>query len=185
MRAFLVLLLTASSIYVFGQSKIGLKTGLNFSNLGGDSENTDYKLGYNFGLYGERKINENLSLRPELLFSSQGAKSDDLNFRYSYINLPILLKIQMETSSVSFYTGPQIGLLFNAIARENSEKENVTAALNNVDFSGTIGLITPVNDDFAIDFRFSHSFNSTSSKISDNDFIPNLVLAISLNYTIK
>ncbi|WP_370089921.1 porin family protein [Ekhidna sp.] len=185
MRIFVALLLTVSSIYVFGQSRIGLKTGLNLSNLGGDSKNTDFKLGYNFGLYGEREINENLFLRPELFFSSQGAKIEDLSYRYSYVNLPVLLKIQIDPNSASLYIGPQFGLLFNAVARDNSEKENITAGLNNVDFSGTIGLIAPVNDEFAIDFRFNHSFSSTSSKISDDDFIPNLVLSISLNYTIK
>ena len=83
------------------QSTYGLKGGVNFSSLGSDS---DFRPGFNFGVYGVRPINKNVSLRPELFFARQGANFDNVKANYSCINLPILL--QMKITSGLFYLGP-------------------------------------------------------------------------------
>ena len=52
--------------------KFGFKAGANFSDLKGDLE-TKTQLGYHFGVISEIKLLQNLTLQPELLYSTQGA----------------------------------------------------------------------------------------------------------------
>lgn len=137
----------------------------------------------NLGVFGERQIKEGLHLMSELSFSQQGANGDGIKINYSYINLPILLKLK--TTSGSFYVGPQAGLLINATEKENGEKQIVTARVNNLDFSGVAGFVFPASEKLSYEFRFSYSLNSTDKQFSGDLYIPNVVMSLSLNYLFK
>src|SRR3954470_2684413 len=80
--------------------RFGGKIGANLDNLTGDNEDSKMKPGFHVGLVAEYAFTENLSIQPELVFSTQGAKeefvSDGINFdtdlKLNYLNLPVLVK---------------------------------------------------------------------------------------------
>ncbi len=183
MRYFLPTLFIITSLACLGQSSLGLKGGINFSKLGGDVQDADFKLGPNFGLFASRSINDNLALRTELFFSHQGANIGEAKANYSYINLPVLLQIQM--TSGQFFIGPQAGLLINGRLKEDGDKENITASLNNLDVSGVIGVMFPASEKIWYDFRFSYGLISTDNTSNEDLNIANIVLSASINYVLK
>ena len=73
--------------------KFGLKAGANFSNLEGDGVDGSTYTSYHFGAVAEISLLENLSLQPELLYSSQGTKVDEAGIKeinYNYVTVPVL-----------------------------------------------------------------------------------------------
>ena len=108
--------------------KYGIKGGLNISNFTGDTEGFDFKskAGFNVGGFVEIKLSEKFSIQPELLYSSQGAKLEnigdyvddvfytgDIKFNFSYINVPVMFKYYV-AEKFSIEAGPQIGFLVSA-----------------------------------------------------------------------
>lgn len=124
----------------------GLKGDLNLSNLRGDYPTIPYEdvklhikrtIGFNFGGFIEYKINDRLSIQPELLISIQGNKleliseyynieyyDDMYNYEYNketfsqrpklyYLNIPVLLKYKV-FEKVNLDFGPQFGILLSA-----------------------------------------------------------------------
>ena len=120
------------SVLAFSQEiKFGAKVGLNLSNLTGDYpteiDEHNSKLGFHIGGFAEYPINEQFTLQPELLFSTQGNTYGfkdyygsgsyydgvDYNLKLNYLNIPVILKYKViEKLSIDF--GPQIGYLMSA-----------------------------------------------------------------------
>lgn len=80
-------------------SKIGIKAGANFSNLYVDDvKDENIKAGLNLGLYAKLPIAKGVSIQPELLYSSKGAKisynnpliGGDYRFNLNYLEVPVL-----------------------------------------------------------------------------------------------
>ena len=78
LRVAATLLLISSVSLSFGQSsapKIGLKGGINFTNLYVDDvEDENMKVGFNLGLFAKLPVVRGLSIQPEVLYSSKGSK---------------------------------------------------------------------------------------------------------------
>ncbi|MGV1002788.1 outer membrane beta-barrel protein [Empedobacter falsenii] len=96
--------LLAFAINTNAQTKFGAKAGLNVSNLSGDNQNADAKVGFHVGGYANIKFAEKFAFQPELLYSAQGAKESgqiyvnqeignvnaDVKYKLDYINDQIL-----------------------------------------------------------------------------------------------
>lgn len=113
--------------------KFGVKAGLNIANIGGDLGNFDFdetndfeaRTSFHVGGLVEIPISEKFAIQPEVLYSSQGAKStyrydDGFDFENSestikldYITLPIMAKF-MPFEGFSIEAGPQVGFLVSA-----------------------------------------------------------------------
>src|SRR5690606_34142854 len=98
--------------------RLGLKGGVNFSNLNGDVEQIDFKnrSSYHFGALAEIRLFPNLTLQPELLYSVQGAKVDsgeadidDVDFKY--LTVPVMVKFYLISDRFSLEVGPQFAFL--------------------------------------------------------------------------
>ncbi len=118
MKMVLVLLLVlglSASLMAQGIVDKGIKAGLNFANLTGDDvEDYDAKMGLAVGGYLTYKLNENITIQPELLFTSKGAKmeetmeEEDEGWTYeeelemticlNYIEIPILARYDVNTA---------------------------------------------------------------------------------------
>ena len=95
--------------------QLGLKAGANFSNFtGGEFRDIDKKtlVGFHGGAFINFGFGDHLSLQPEVLFSTQGAKlkesTTEENFKLSYINVPVMVKYRF-TGGFYLEAGPQIG----------------------------------------------------------------------------
>jgi opacity protein-like surface antigen len=79
--------------------KIGIKGGVNFSNFFiDDVEDKNVKAGLNLGLFAKLPVSQGVSIQPELLYSSKGAKvsynnpllGGEYRFNLNYLELPVL-----------------------------------------------------------------------------------------------
>src|SRR3970282_1702141 len=110
------------------KAQFGIKGGLNSSNFSGDTEGVDFKsrVGFNVGAFAAIKLSEKITLQPEILFSTQGAKAEnvtadvngvnytaDIEFNLSYINVPVMFKYYV-ADKFNLEAGPQIGFLTSA-----------------------------------------------------------------------
>src|SRR5687768_2381617 len=82
------------------ETKFGVKAGVNFANLSGDDVFGDNstKIGFNVGGFAEIKLSEKFAIQPEILYSTQGTKSeiegvdDDIFLNLSYLNVPVMAR---------------------------------------------------------------------------------------------
>ena len=152
------------------QVKFGVKAGLNLATLAGDdADDANSKIGVNVGGFAEIPVAETFAVKPELVFSTQGAKAEtagqDFKLNLSYINIPILGKYN--TSSGFFAeTGPQIGFLVAAKAKGGGESVDVKDAYKSTDFAWAFGLgYEMAESGFGINLRY----NLGLSTIDDDD----------------
>ncbi len=158
---FLCVGLTNAQIRLIGY---GVKAGVNVSNIRSNliafkdilqsSMVTISKppvMGLNAGSFVQFSLNSRLELQPQVLYSQTGynisianpAGSDlDFNYRFSYLNVPLLLKYHVKDFSVSI--GPQLGFMLNASRKINEGTKILEASIKknmrSTDFSGIIGL---------------------------------------------
>lgn len=150
------LLILFSQTYAQTELRIGAKGGVNFSNIAGDfTEKFTNQTGFHIGGTLEIPLIDKLSLQPEILYSTQGAKNNETavdgpltETKLDYLNIPLLGKYYL-TEGLSVMAGPQVGLL---LAAENEitpsgfmegptqpYKEDVKKYFNTVDAGIVLG----------------------------------------------
>jgi len=161
MKNLLLLLVLSSSLTVSrAQVKYGGKIGLNLSDFTGDeADEAKSKVGFNFGGFAEIPVADAFAVKPELVFSKQGAKTEitsvDSKFKLSYINIPVLVKYN--TSSGFFVeTGPQVGFLVSAKVKADNVLVDVKDQFKTTDFSWAFGLGYDIIEyDFGVNLRYN------------------------------
>ena len=172
MKKLLVIACVFVASFSYAQDlKFGVKGGLNLSNLVGDDvENTDIRTGIYLGGFLNKPLNDHLSFQPELIFSMQGAKGEDgfsnndLTFKLSYLNVPLLLKLQLgSTDKVHLFAGPQLGFVLKSeIEQEQGDMsgaQDVKDQTNGVDFGLNFGLSFVVSDNMSLDVRYNRGLS--------------------------
>ena len=104
----------------------GLKAGVNISNFtDGDFESVDKEslVGFHAGGFLNVKLAGPLSLQPELLVSTAGAKyevaGEKENFKLTYLTVPVMLKIK-SPAGIFFEVGPQVGFKLGEDVGDNT-----------------------------------------------------------------
>jgi hypothetical protein len=123
-----VMIFAASPLFAEGMM-FGIKGGLNIANLSGDDvEGTSAKTAMAVGGFMCYNFTEIFAVQPEVLFSMKGAKetddSEDINWKINYIEIPILLKVNLPTEGKidpSLYAGPGFGLLLSSKMSNSGE----------------------------------------------------------------
>lgn len=160
-----------TAIVLFGFTNVnaqdinfGAKAGVNFASISGDdTDDLDGRTSFHVGIVAEIVISDKFSVQPELLYSSQGATSEDsytevgINIKeegtvkLDYINLPIMAKFYVG-EGFSLEAGPQIGFLMNSefemkftasgagVSESLSETEDLKDHLKGIDFGLNFGV---------------------------------------------
>lgn len=141
------------------QVDFGVKAGLNISNFSGsDASGSKAKAGFFAGVASDIKLSDELHLKPELVYSLQGAKGDgstgSASINANYLNLPIMLAYQFK-QGLFIQTGPQIGFLLSANATINGQSGSVKDAFTKTDFSWGFGAGYKVAENIAVDLRYN------------------------------
>lgn len=142
------------------QFKYGVKGGFNISNIGGSEVNDNKaRILFHLGLYGEAALTERVDIRPELLYSAQGATferpGDDLKRNLNYINIPVLVKYNF-SSGFALQTGPQFGFLTSAKDKIDGDKNNIKDGIKKFDLGWGLGAAyQPSGSPFGVDARFN------------------------------
>ncbi|GGB74529.1 hypothetical protein GCM10007424_13070 [Flavobacterium suaedae] len=171
-KLLLTVLLFIGSFTVANAQAFGIKAGFNFANFTGDDAG-DFNVLTSFhgGLVAEIHVLNAVSVQPELLYSIQGAKNDDENYKLNYLTVPVMMKIYL-ADSFNIHGGPQIGLLI-------SESDNFEGFESNTyDF----GFAAGAEFFFANNFSVQARYNWGTTKVSDAAEIKNSVAQVSLCY---
>ncbi len=110
------------SSVVFAQGfHIGAKGGTDMQKIDGNNFNNKFAFGYHFGGFVQLKLSSSFAIQPELYYSevnfdtannfSQTYQSIDISkIKFGYLNLPILLNINL-SKKFALQAGPRFGIL--------------------------------------------------------------------------
>lgn len=179
-RKLLLAICVIFSTEISAQCVLGIKGGINYSTIGGDANRMKLRKSIHLGLFHQQKLNENITLQPELVYSSQGAKSSTGAVEYvnNYLNLPVMLKFRL-IRGVSCEVGPQFGLLLSA----NERVYDITLSDNDPDdfdlaFSLGLGF---ENEIVLLETRANLGIISSNT---NRGFFPNQVLQATIGFKI-
>ncbi len=205
-----LLLFAAVAVFAFTnvnaqEVKYGVKAGVNFASIGGDSfegVSTSSLTAFHVGGVAEIVISEKFSVQPELLYSSQGGKREysetDGDFTFSatedvkldYISLPIMAKYYV-AEGFSIEAGPQISFLTSAKVdfeetfegQTESGSEDIKDSVKSTDFGLGIGAGYKMDSglNFALRYNLGLS-NANDGEGSDEFKNQNNVFQVSVGY---
>lgn len=164
--------------------RLGVKAGVNYSNIikddGNNNFKTDYLVGYHAGLTLDIKLLQNLAFTPEALYSTKGYKLTSSVGEFTqtthFIDIPILASITL-ADKLNLVVGPQVSFLLSTenkfengfgtaqqkIIEDESDrfkKSLVGGAIGfRYDFSNKIGL----NGRYALDFQKNNENGSSTT----------------------
>lgn len=135
--------------------QFGVKGGVNFANYtNGEIDGVDFNqvTSYHFGLVTELKLLENLSIQPELLYSTLGSElegfGEQVKNELGYIALPVMAKFYLTDNGLSIEAGPQFSFLV-------SERNEIDSSdTNTFDFGLGGGLSYKITDGLFISGRY-------------------------------
>lgn len=199
--------LIAVAIFSFGAMqaqdiRFGAKAGVNFASIGGDeTDGVDGLTAFHIGGLAEIMITEQFGVQPEILYSAQGAKSEESfdgvtitsKTKLDYLNIPIMAKYYV-TEGLALEAGPQVGFLVSANAEDEVEGDTgdfdfETGDVDISDFTSGIDFGVGVGASYRLDMGvfFGARYNLGLSNINDfegsDDFKnQNNVIQISVGY---
>ena len=181
-----IAVLAVSALAVNAQ--FGIKAGLNLANLGGDDVDDEGKkalISIYGGFYYNIACGETFSFQPELVYSGQGAKYEEMGYKaklaLGYLNLTPLCRFN--TSSGFFVgAGPQFGFLLSAKAKADGEDdEDIKDQLKGLDIAGAIAAGFEMENGFGFYIRYNHGFTTIADE--DDTKVFNRVFQIGLRYS--
>lgn len=186
------ILVASQQAYSQAEFSLGIKAGPNFASIDTKNALGNYKnrTGFHGGAFMLIKMTK-IGIQPEVLFSQQGSKvrfnTQDLESNYSYINIPIVLKLYT-VAGINIQAGPQFGFLtkaesdFDPIsgARYSSVRD-VKSAYKKSD----VGLVLGVGWDLPFGLTIDGRYNLGLTSINENEASPeqkNQVWQVALGY---
>ncbi|WP_298521113.1 porin family protein [uncultured Kordia sp.] len=159
--------------------KFGVKAGVNFANVEGAPVNLDSRTGFHVGVTTELMFSDKFSVQPEVIYSAQGAKLDNIGTtELDYIAIPVMAKYYI-IDGLSIEAGPQVSFLVNdTVTYEDSALENDNANVESFDFGVNFGLGYKFNNGFFAQARY----NLGIAAIQENPDITNRVFQLSVGY---
>lgn len=160
-------------------SRFGVRIGANLSSIGSDDIADDLdkgRIGVVVGFFGEYALTEKLSIQPEIQYSGQGNK--DENLRADYIQVPIVFKYNFN-HIFNIQLGPQAGIKI----WEWEDKEEGSIDFNTFDYAVVGGIGVNITDNFFVTARYAYGL----ANVFDDD-LPisldgnNTVIQISAGY---
>ncbi|MCW5516339.1 porin family protein [Muriicola sp. Z0-33] len=162
---------------------IGAKAGLNLATLKPDLNDPAVRTSFHLGGVVEIPLLDELSLQPELFYSSQGVKDesdDDEEVRLNYLSIPVLAKYYV-AEGLSIEAGPQIGFLLSAEVEDNGDTTDLKDTTKSTDFGFALGLGYKLEN--GLNFAARYYFGSDVNDIeSDTDKFKNNVFQLSIGY---
>lgn len=164
------------------KAHFGIKGGLNMSNVTATDNNTKFTPGFHAGLLAHIHAGKRLGIQPEILYSTQGAKSKDIadyRIKLDYVNVPVMFQY-MINDGWRFETGPQVGFLINSKTKLGDIETDVKQYTDKVDFSWGFGVGYITHSKWGVDARFNLGLTNNSNQ--PNVDVKNRVFQIGLFY---
>lgn len=149
-----VLTITTASAQEFGW---GVKAGVNLASaVGSDVEDVTSKVDFVGGLFVEYKTAGFFAVSLEALYSGQGFKVKDTDYRadVSYLNVPILANFYIG-DNFAIKAGIQPGFLLGAKMHNGGESADYKDYVNSFDLSIPVGVSYQLDCGLLFDLRYN------------------------------
>jgi hypothetical protein len=187
-KILVVVLLSMATVAAYAQVQValGLKAGVNLSKLNTDDAdaNTSNITGFHGGAFGLFKFTS-IGIQPELLFSQQGSKVEDVSgdpedLKMSYMTIPVMLKFYLP-GGFNIQAGPQFGFLNSA---EFKSDPDIESKLKSSDISANVGLAWDAPFGLVFDARYNIGLQDLNDGSNIQGAIKSGVFQFSLGYKI-
>lgn len=178
------------SIGIMAHSKaqdveLSAKAGMNVATLGNADMGYASRIGYHLGGMAEFITTPFFSIQAELLYSLQGAATDqshEIYLNYHYLNVPLLAKAYFYEHA-SFEIGIQYGFLLKAVEKNDIYSQNQSDLVKSSDFAGVFGVAYKLDEKFTFGVRYNlGTSNTAKQKVVYEQRLTNKVLQISIGY---
>ena len=136
------------------EMKFGVKAGAAQTNLAGEGDTGDTKIGFYAGGLIDLPVAGNFHVQPELLFSMEGAEDAGL----TYLRVPVMAKYYI-IEGLSLQAGPQLGIKVGA------EDDFIDESTKSVDF----GLAAGAAYELPMGLFFDIRYNAGLANISEGE----------------
>lgn len=148
----------------YAQVRLGLKGGINLATVRYiNADNSKARVGWNAGGLAEITIQDDLLIRPELLYSSKGfafnatGTSNKGSLKLNYISVPILFGYRPDSKS-EIFVGPEFGFLRKAVSKSLGIREDVTNFYRHFDVGVDLGFAYKISRVFGAEARYNYGF---------------------------
>lgn len=122
--------------------EFGIRSGINFASFSDSKQEVDSRrVGLLAGAYGTFKVPYiPIFIQPEVLYSQKGAEINGVEVNLSYIELPVLVRINLTSKGLlkpHIYAGPHIGFKLNY--EEEPPPADNEIQVNNTDYGLVFG----------------------------------------------
>lgn len=166
---------TASSV------QLGIKAGVNISNIQRENDAYDSKTGFHVGGLAHIHLSYHFAVQPEITYSTQGAEAGVVKLNQNYINVPVLLQF-MTNNGFRLQTGPQACFLVSAKTKNGNFEEDVMDELNNVTFAWSFGTSYITKSGLGLDVRYNLGLSNINDDSSPSPVSKNRVWQIGAFY---
>ena len=182
----------AFSLFLFcssvGFSQLGIRGGLNMSNVSistdGFTISPSSKIGFHAGITYDANIGTNLTLRPGLLYSTQGYEIEGFgSVSTNYINIPInfVKEFGGEAESGFFIQGgPYLGLLMTA----KSDGEDIKDDYKSLDLGIGLGVGYNINSNISVGLDYALGIANVANDTSGESTARNTNIMLYFLYRI-
>ena len=139
---------------------LGIKAGLDRSEITGSYFPEGLKDGFMAGAFAEVNFTQKWGVQPEVLFSQIDAKgANNQSFKIQYLNIPVLLTYKLPIPILSLQLGPEFGTLLN-------KNDNLTTSGQNAFKSGDFSVVAGVQVNvlkFKGGLRYEYGFKNINN----------------------
>lgn len=164
-----------SCILSYSQVQLGIKGGLNLATVRYiNTDNSKARIGWNAGALAEIPVQDNILIRPELLYSSKGfafsarGTSSAGSVRLNYIAVPALFGYRPNSKS-EILLGPEFGFLHKAVTKSSGITDDITGSFRHFDIGFDLGLAYNITKEFGAEVRYNYGFKDLVNVVYMND----------------
>ncbi len=161
--------------FSFAQIQIGLKGGVNLASTQYiNDDNSKARIGWNAGFLAEIPVQDNLLIRPELLYSSKGfafsarGTASKGSLKLNYISIPVLAGYRPNKKS-EILIGPEFGFLRKAVSKSSGISEDMTGFYRHFDVGFDLGFAYNFTTFIGAEARYNYGFKDLQNVVYYNE----------------
>ena len=161
--------------FSFAQIQFGLKGGVNVATVRYiNPDNSKARIGWNAGVLAELPVQDNLLIRPELLYSSKGfafiarGTSNEGIVKLNYITIPVLGGYRPNPKS-EILIGPEFGFLRKAVSKSAGFTEDMSNSYRHFDVGFDLGFAYNFSKVIGAEVRYNYGFKDLENVVYLND----------------
>lgn len=183
MKKLLILFFAVFAMSAYAQTGLGVRAGLNLANqtfsADGFDISPDAKIGFQLGVVYGVAINETISFRPGLLYSTKGSSikqeflGEEIETTSSFNYLEIPLDFVYQTGKILINAGPYIGYALSGSVSDGEESEDIDWEdddTKRTDFGLNFGLGYHITPEFSLNLNYGLGLSNLVDGESSEDF---------------